>query len=106
MLLLLKKLFREIITISKADKSIETSLFHAGIGLYLGWSTIAIVLNIGVFLFSKGISLYSALGITLQAALIALATLHAIYMLQRFLYSKVLFITFWWAFVGVVVGLF
>lgn len=106
MILFLQKVFSEVLHMKNGIHFWEGKLLRTSVGMYLGWSTVAIVLNIGVVVFSGGLSLYSVSGLLFQGLIVAGATLHAIYMLKRFEYNRILFGTFWWAFVGLLVGLF
>lgn len=79
---------------------------QGGVGMYLGWSSVAVLANIGVYAFSFGIQSTSQIGIYLQILLVILATLSAIYALYKTKRNVVVFGTHWWAFVGILAGLF
>ncbi|KKF99751.1 hypothetical protein DU86_12875 [Methanosarcina mazei] len=87
--------------------NIQEKLFlQGGVGMYLGWSSVAVLANIGVYAFSFGIQSSSKLGIYLQMLLVLLAALSAGYALYQSKRNAVVFATHWWAFVGILVGLF
>jgi hypothetical protein len=79
---------------------------QGGVGMYLGWSSVAVLANIGVYAFSFGIQSNSQVGIYLQILLVILATLSAGYALYKTKRNAVVFGTHWWAFVGILAGLF
>jgi len=79
---------------------------QGGVGMYLGWSSVAVLANIGVYAFSFGIRSNSQVGIYLQILLVILATLNAGYALYKTKRNAVVFGTHWWAFVGIFAGLF
>lgn len=87
--------------------NIQEKLFlQGGVGMYLGWSSVAVLANIGVYAFSFGIQSSSQIGIYLQMLLVLLAALSAGYALYQSKRNAVVFATHWWAFVGILVGLF
>ncbi len=102
----LLKAFKEFIFSHKLENFWDKIFLQGGIGMYVGWTTIAIILNLGVWIFSLGFDIYSKLGIVLQIILVVLATANAVNILRKFKYNIVLFGTFWWAFVGLLVGLY
>lgn len=79
---------------------------QGGVGMYLGWSSVAVLANIGVYAFSFGIQSNSQVGIYLQILLVILATLSAVYALYKTKRNAVVFGTHWWAFIGILAGLF
>ena len=101
----LLKAWEEVIYHHKLQNFWDKAFLQGGLGMYVGWTTIAIVLNIGVWLFSFGVDNYSEIGLLLQTLLIVGATSNAIFVLRKYKYNIVLFGTFWWAFVGLLVGL-
>lgn len=79
---------------------------QGGVGMYLGWSSVAVLANIGVYAFSFGVQSNSQVGIYLQILLVILATLSAGYALYKTKRNAVVFGTHWWAFIGILAGLF
>ncbi len=106
MFFLLRPAFREIL--QKADlKNIWNKYFlQGGVGTYLGWLTIASIANVGVLLAEYGLQNTTSTGQLIQGALVLAAVLNAIWMLKKYDRNIVLFATFWWGFVGILVGLF
>lgn len=89
------------------SKNLWTKVFlQGGMGAYIAWSSIAVVINVGVYLFSFGIESISQTGVYLQILLVVAATLSAAYTLYRTNFNKIVFATHWWAFVGLLVGLY
>jgi hypothetical protein len=76
-----------------------------GAGMYLGWVSIATVLNIGIYIFSLGYENVSTTGMYLQMGLVILTTISAGFALVVSRYNLVTFGTHWWAFVGLLIGL-
>lgn len=103
--LALLKAYEEVIFKHKLQNYWEKIFLTWGTSMYVGWTTIAVVLNFAVWIFSLGIDKFSQTGILVQSLIVVAATGNAIYMLQRFKKNIPLFATFWWAFVGLLVGL-
>lgn len=105
MLLCLRRAFREVL--EKADlKNRWNSIFlQGGIGIYLGWATIAVPINFAAMAMFYGLDNYSLYGQIFQGVIILLATANAVYALKIFNNNRILFGTFWWAFVGLLIGL-
>ncbi len=103
MLYLCFYIFKEVLK-STDLKNLWGKIIIFGSGMYLGWSSVAIWANLGVLFLDFGMDKYSGMGILLQCLLILGATMLAIFMLKIFNKNIVLFLTFWWAFVGILVG--
>ncbi len=101
----LLKAWQEIVFKHKLENNWEKIFLQGGTGMYVGWTTIAIILNIGIWIFSYGINIYSQTGLLLQTLIVVAATGNAIIILKKFNYNIVLFGTYWWAFVGLLTGL-
>jgi hypothetical protein len=105
MFFLLQPVFKEVQQKSYQETKLGKLFLEGGVGVYVGWLTIASVANLGVLFASLGMDNYSQFGQVVQALLVLLASVSAGYMLSKFKFSKVLFATYWWAFVGILVGL-
>jgi hypothetical protein len=104
MLVSLVKVFHEAAKDSYRGQMNKIFLL-GGTGMYLGWVSIASVLNIAIYIFSFGFDIYSDTGIYLQMFIVLLASLSASYVLYKSNFSKVVLGTHWWAFVGLLIGL-
>lgn len=105
MYIALLKVFPELI--KKGFHTLWDKIFlQGGVGMYLGWSSVAFIANIGVYLFSFGVQNNSSFGIYLQAFLLLLATLSARFVLIKSKFNPIVFGTHYWAFIGIIVGLF
>jgi hypothetical protein len=106
MFFLLQPAFREVL--HKADlKNVWNKYFlQGGVGTYLGWLTIASIANVGVLLAEYGLQNTTSTGQIIQGVLVLAAVANAILMLKKFDRNIVLFATFWWGFVGILVGLY
>lgn len=104
MLVALLKVFHE--SQKDAYRSIWNKVFLlGGTGMYIGWVSIASVLNLGVYIFSFGEPVTTSVGIYLQMFIVLLTTLNASLVLYKTKFEKIVFATHWWAFVGLLLGL-
>jgi hypothetical protein len=101
----LLKVFPQILEEGFAN-FLDKIFLQGGVGMYLGWSSVAVLANIGVYAFSFGVQSNSQVGIYLQILLVILATLSAGYALYKTKRNAVVFATHWWAFIGILAGLF
>jgi hypothetical protein len=80
-------------------------LLEGQIGIYLGWSTVAIFANTASALAYYNILTMNTIGIIIQSALLILALINGIYGINKTNGNYFLSATILWAFVGVFFGL-
>ncbi len=105
MLVSLFHVFKEVLAHADLKETKNKIFLQGGIGMYLGWSTIAVPANIAAMFAYLGVDNYSLFGQVEQVLVILLATGLAMFILKTFHRNRVLFGTFWWAFVGILVGI-
>jgi hypothetical protein len=101
----LRKVFEIIIPNKNQLLPIEKIILEGQIGLYFGWSTIAIFANLGSAIKFYGVSDTGVSGIIWQTVLLSGALINAVIGAYKFRLNAFYIGTIFWAFLGILIGL-
>jgi hypothetical protein len=105
MFLILRSIFEKIISHKNNFSLFEKIVLEGQVGLYLGWSTVAIFANLASAIKFYGTADVGIFGVIWQALILSLALINAMFGIYKFQFNYIYIGTILWAFVGIFFGL-